>query len=88
MEALDRLLEIITTGVADIKHAYTTAGRAFPSLDEPYSGSDALEMMTAATTTLVVAAAQQLIAAVRMPSQTLAEAGGAVGVCGTSRIQS
>jgi hypothetical protein len=86
MEALDRLLDIITTGITDIKRAYISAGHPFPSMDEPYGGPNPLEMVTAPTTTLVVAAAQQLIAAVRMPTQTLAEASGAVRVCDSLRM--
>jgi hypothetical protein len=71
MEALDKLLAIITDGVADIKRVYLSANQAFPSLDEPYYGPDALDGQVAHASALVVAAAQQLIAMVRLPTDSV-----------------
>jgi hypothetical protein len=78
MDALDQLLHIITTGVADIKQAYAAAGRSPPSLDDLYQGPDALELALAPATALVVAASQQLVATLRLPTEALADVGSGV----------
>jgi hypothetical protein len=73
MDELDQLLDIVTTGVADIKRIYADAGRSPPRLEEPYGGPDELEKTLAPATTLVVSAAKQLIATLHNPTLYVAD---------------
>jgi hypothetical protein len=76
---LDALLAIISSGVAEIKHAYASAGRIVPDLDTPYV-PDIVEPSLETTRALVVAAASQLVAAVGNPGKLIIETTAAVSV--------
>jgi len=71
---LSALLSIISSGVHSLESVYSQHGSNFPSLDNPYK-PEALEEDAAVVemTRLVVAAATQLIAAVRLPEDTILE---------------
>jgi hypothetical protein len=81
MDALDALLNIITSGISDIKAAYAAEGVSLPSLDEPYAPSSA-ELKSTVAAGLVVSAALQLIATIRPAPMTALST--ALGVCSTS----
>jgi|SRR5882762_9140818 len=71
---LSALLSIISSGVHTLESTYSQHGSNFPTLDDPYK-PDVLEQDPAVVeaTRLVVAAAAQLIAAVRLPENTIRE---------------
>ena len=71
---LSALLSIISSGVHTLESVYSQHGSDFPSLDDPYK-PETLEEDPAVveTTRLVVAAAAQLIAAARLPEDTIRE---------------
>jgi hypothetical protein len=67
MESIDALVNIITSGVSELKGIYSDEALAYPSLDDPYKPSSA-EAKTTKTTETIVSAALQLIATVRSPA--------------------
>jgi hypothetical protein len=71
--ALDQLVDIITSGVASIKRAYTDAGIAAPCLDEPWKPTP-VDQQTESQALIVASAAAQLVATLRTPNQLLFEA--------------
>jgi hypothetical protein len=70
--ALDQLVNIIASSVADIKRAYTTAGVAAPRLDELWKPAP-IDHEVEVQTLLVSSAAAQLVATPRTPNQLLFE---------------
>jgi hypothetical protein len=77
---LDQLVNIITSGVADIKHAYVAASAAAPSLDEPWAPTT-IEQETSTQVTLVTSAAFQLLSTLRNPNTAVWEATSGVSHC-------
>jgi hypothetical protein len=71
--ALDQLVDIITSGVTEIKRAYMNAGIAAPRLDEPWAPTPVDEEINTPAL-LVSSAATQLVALLRDPHQLLFEA--------------
>jgi hypothetical protein len=71
--ALDQLVDIITTGVADLKRAYNAAGASAPSIDQPWTPTT-IEEETSAQVTMVAAAAFQLSSTLRNPNTIMWEA--------------
>jgi hypothetical protein len=69
---LDQLVDLISSGVADIKRTYAAAGVAGPSLDKPWT-ANTVEQETAVQTTLLVAAASQLIRTLQPPGSIVIE---------------
>lgn len=80
MTVLRALLDIISSGVAEIEDGYSAASRAPPTLNDPWTPS-VVEDQVHQTAERVAAAAFQLMILVRKPTVTLTEASMSVSTC-------